>query len=273
MADSGGQGDSDSSRADLFDSLGHPVRIKILQALSEGSLGFGDLKRKAGIESNGNLQYHLGRLDGLVRALADGEYALTDDGREALRMVASAGEAHSGSHLGPESGSRVQVRRTVLAALLAALILLSSAVVYQQLLLSAPHQSTPCGAGIEVIVNSTRFCGLNATDNAEILVEGGYTRLKEPISYMGVNFTTSCGNGERCGNIGCPPFTNNTCVMMSMGAIQLNMAFSDGTNETLNAVIGDTWPLTLSQHFNPRAGFEMLGPYNSPKLFLLVQEP
>jgi DNA-binding HxlR family transcriptional regulator len=273
MVDSGGQGDSDSSRADLFDSLGHPVRIKILQALSEGSLGFGDLKRKVGIESNGNLQYHLGRLDGLVRASADGDYALTDDGREALRMVASAGEAHSEGPLRPKVGNQVQVRRALLVALLAALVLLGSAVVYQQLLLSAPHQTTPCGAGTEVIINSTRFCGLDVTANSEILVEGGYTRLKQPISYKGVNFTTSCGNGERCGNIGCPPFTNNTCVMMSMGAIQLNMVFPDGTNETVNAVIGDTWPLKLSQHSNPRAGFEMLGPYASPKLFLLVQEP
>jgi hypothetical protein len=135
------------------------------------------------------------------------------------------------------------------------------------------HQAVGvCGAGTEVNISSTKYCALNVTADSEILVEGGYTRLKQPISYMGVNFTTSCGNGEQCGNIGCPP-TYTTCVMMSMGAIKLNMAFSDGTNETVNAVIGDTWPLKLSQHSNPRAGFEMLGPYNSPELFLLVQEP
>jgi len=139
-----------------------------------------------------------------------------------------------------------------------------------------PSGHTPtgiCGAGTEVNISSTKYCALNVTADSEILVEGGYTRLKQPISYMGVNFATSCGNGERCGDIGCPPFTNNTCVVMSLGAINLNMAFSDGTNETVNAEIGDTWPLKLSQHSNPRSGFEMLGPYNSPKLFLLVQEP
>ena len=187
-------------------------------------------------------------------------------------MVASAGEAHSGGPLKPKAGNQVQVRRALLVALLAALVLLGSAGVYQQLLLSAPHQTTPCGGGTEVIINSSRFCGLDVTADSEILVEGGYTRLKQPISYMGVNFTTSCGNGEPCGNIGCYP-SNTTCAVMSMGAIKLNMVFPDGTYETLNAEIGDTWPLMLSQHSNPRAGFEMLGPYDSPKLFLLVQEP
>ncbi len=129
-----------------------------------------------------------------------------------------------------------------------------------------------CGAGMEVNISSTKYCALDVTADSEILVEGGYTRLTHPVVYMGVNFTTSCGNGERCGNIGCPP-SNTTCVAMTLGAIKLNMVFSDGTNETVNAVIGDSMPgPTLSQHSNPRAGFEMEGPYTSPKLLLLVQE-
>jgi hypothetical protein len=91
---------------------------------------------------------------------------------------------------------------------------------------------------------------------------------------MGVNFTTSCGNGEPCGNIGCPPFTNGTCVVMDLGFIKLNMGFQDGTNETLNVAIGDAIPgPTLSKHSNPRAGFEMQGPFSSMKLILLVELP
>jgi DNA-binding HxlR family transcriptional regulator len=97
MADPSRDPNFDSSRAELFDSLGHPLRIKILQALETGPLGFGDLKRKVGIESNGNLQYHLGRLEGLVKASADGTYALTDEGREALRVVGGTERVTGGS--------------------------------------------------------------------------------------------------------------------------------------------------------------------------------
>lgn len=36
----------DKQQAEVFDALGHPTRIVILKALSEGSLGFADLKKK-----------------------------------------------------------------------------------------------------------------------------------------------------------------------------------------------------------------------------------
>lgn len=82
------QDDFNRDRAELFDALGHPTRIKILQVLSESPLGFSDLKKEAGIESNGLLSFHLGKLDGLVKTSLEGSYQLTDEGREALRIVA-----------------------------------------------------------------------------------------------------------------------------------------------------------------------------------------
>ena len=54
-------------RAELFEALGHPTRIKIIQVLSESPLGFADLKRRTGIESNGLISFHIGKLDGLVK--------------------------------------------------------------------------------------------------------------------------------------------------------------------------------------------------------------
>lgn len=74
-------------RAELFEALGHPTRIKILQVLSESHLGFSELKKEAGIESNGLLSFHLGKLDGLVKTAPEGSYQLTDEGKEALRIV------------------------------------------------------------------------------------------------------------------------------------------------------------------------------------------
>ncbi|MDA4124434.1 MAG: winged helix-turn-helix domain-containing protein [Thaumarchaeota archaeon] len=66
MSEGDGRGGFDSARAELFEALGHPNRIRILQAMREGPLGFAELKRQVGIESSGHLTFHLGKLGGLV---------------------------------------------------------------------------------------------------------------------------------------------------------------------------------------------------------------
>jgi len=38
----------DMQQAEVFDALGHPTRVVILKALSEGPAGFAELKRKLG---------------------------------------------------------------------------------------------------------------------------------------------------------------------------------------------------------------------------------
>jgi len=77
----------DSSRAELFEALGHPTRVKILRTLETKPMGFAELKREVGIESSGQLQFHLGKLSGLVTTNSEGSYALTDEGREAIRVL------------------------------------------------------------------------------------------------------------------------------------------------------------------------------------------
>ena len=77
----------DSEKAEFFDALGHPTRIKILEVLADGPRSFSDLKKRLDIESSGNLSFHLGKLDSLVRTNQDGNYALTDDGKEAVRVI------------------------------------------------------------------------------------------------------------------------------------------------------------------------------------------
>ncbi|HVP22481.1 MAG TPA: winged helix-turn-helix domain-containing protein [Conexivisphaerales archaeon] len=86
-----GQADDGFSRerAELFEALGHPIRLEILRALSESPLGFADLKRKVNVTSSGHLTHHLEKLDGLVRTTPEGLYALTDDGKEALRIAST----------------------------------------------------------------------------------------------------------------------------------------------------------------------------------------
>jgi len=71
----------------LFESLGHPIRIKILEGVNPNPLSFSQIKRKVGIDSSGHLTFHLDKLKGFLKINTDGNYELTDDGKEALRLV------------------------------------------------------------------------------------------------------------------------------------------------------------------------------------------
>jgi len=73
--------------AELFEAISHPERIKILKILSKKPSSFASLKRQLGIESSGNLDYHLKKLRQLVTVREDGLYGLSDAGREALLSV------------------------------------------------------------------------------------------------------------------------------------------------------------------------------------------
>jgi DNA-binding HxlR family transcriptional regulator len=73
--------------AELFEAISHPERIKILKLLSKQPSSFAALKRQLGIESSGNLDYHLKKLSQLVKVREDGLYGLTDAGKEALLSV------------------------------------------------------------------------------------------------------------------------------------------------------------------------------------------
>lgn len=75
------------TRAELFESIGHQTRIKILEAISDEPLTFSGLKKRVGIDSSGHLSFHLEKLSNLIKTTPEGTYTLTDDGREALRLI------------------------------------------------------------------------------------------------------------------------------------------------------------------------------------------
>jgi outer membrane protein assembly factor BamB/DNA-binding transcriptional ArsR family regulator len=91
--------EEDRQRAEIFDALGHPTRIAILKALSDGAMGFADLKKAVGIDSSGHLQHHLNKLGGLIKTDDYGKYCLSDQGKEALLTVQTVEKAaRSGSN-------------------------------------------------------------------------------------------------------------------------------------------------------------------------------
>jgi len=73
--------------AELFEAISHPVRIKILKILERQPTSFASLKRQLGIDSSGNIDYHLKKLGELVAVREDGLYGLTDAGKEALLSI------------------------------------------------------------------------------------------------------------------------------------------------------------------------------------------
>jgi DNA-binding transcriptional ArsR family regulator len=133
------------SKAEVFEALGHPTRIRILQTLGEKPLPFSELKRAVGLESNGLLSFHLGKLSGLVGLNSDGAYALTDEGREALRIV-EAGKNQDQERTVQRPSISMPHLKTVLACLVVILIILASAsaVEYNQIQgLDSRIQTTP----------------------------------------------------------------------------------------------------------------------------------
>lgn len=122
------QVEQDRQRAEVFDALGHPTRIQILKVLSEGSLGFADLKKKTGIDSSGHLQHHLNKLDGLIKTDEYGKYCLSDEGKDALLTVQTVENA-SPTKEAKEKGHRYfKVGLKPVAILLIALLIVSSAI-------------------------------------------------------------------------------------------------------------------------------------------------
>lgn len=73
--------------AELFEKISHPTRLKILSLLQDNPMNFSQLKAALNIDSNGNLDHHLKKLDTLIYLDAGGLYKLSDDGREAIQAI------------------------------------------------------------------------------------------------------------------------------------------------------------------------------------------
>jgi DNA-binding transcriptional ArsR family regulator len=73
--------------AELFEKISHPTRLKILNLLDNQPMNFSQLKAALNIESNGNLDHHLKKLDTLIYLDTGGLYKLSDDGKEVIQAV------------------------------------------------------------------------------------------------------------------------------------------------------------------------------------------
>lgn len=133
MANSEDSSDFNATRAELFEAISHPVRIKILQALNEKPMGFSELGRVVGIESGGHLGFHLKKLTHLVKTTSEGTYALTGDGKEALWSINALRKSSNGTAKTTEASVKHRnLAKPALGALLIALVVFGAVAVYQQ---------------------------------------------------------------------------------------------------------------------------------------------
>jgi DNA-binding transcriptional ArsR family regulator len=124
----GKQIEQNKQRAEVFDALGHPTRILILKVLSEGAIGFADLKKKTAIESSGHLQHHLTKLNGLIKTDDYGHYCLSDEGKDALLTVQTVENSSPRTNTKEKEHRYFKVGLKPVAFLLVALLIASSAI-------------------------------------------------------------------------------------------------------------------------------------------------
>lgn len=147
----------DATRAELFEALGHPIRVKILQTLETRPMGFAELKKEVGIESSGHLEFHLRKLSGLVGTTPEGSYALTDDGREAIRVLNLTSSSSEGIavRVRPPSAWRGNRTRPFIAVLLILVIVFAGVAVYQQQQIATLNQNLSLATGTVMIGHTT----------------------------------------------------------------------------------------------------------------------
>ncbi len=141
------------------------------------------MKRQVGIESSGHLTFHLEKLSGLISLGPDGRYGLTDDGREALRIV---GVARNWNDEGARRKRPVEVRRAVLAGLVVLLVVLAAIAGVQQLRitqLSAPPVGTTLLAGRSFWSTSLQIDELPSDHNFTFIFHG-VTFTLGPVQLM-----------------------------------------------------------------------------------------
>ena len=154
-ANSGGEFNSDN--AELYETLAHPTRILILQTLADRPLRFAELKRSTGIESSGNLSFHLNKLGSLVKTNPEGNYCLTDEGIEALRVVEATERvsqrtrSEAGSE--PRSLRSPRIGRRESTILLTLAVLLGISMIAAGSFLAAQSQVT----GVDSDISPTNF--------------------------------------------------------------------------------------------------------------------
>jgi len=124
-----------SKASELFEKVSHPTRVRILKLLEASPMNFSQLKNRLGIESSGNLDHHLKKLEDLVYLDSDGLYKISDDGKEAIRAVKSIESSLALKEKYPVTQSRwvFGVLLTLLAVFMLAVTIMAAAMIHESM--------------------------------------------------------------------------------------------------------------------------------------------
>ena len=195
MTNNGDESDFNVGRAELFDAISHPVRIRILEALEEKDLGFSELKKAIGVESGGRLSFHLAKLRFLVKTNTSGNYQLTEDGREALWSAKTLRTSKDGSHfngiaprLNATSIRRKNWTKPILASLIMALVVFGAV----SAAIAANQQQQIVAQQAEISRQQVRLSALGPWSNGQsasiVIGQKDFTSAKAATSQDGLNF-------------------------------------------------------------------------------------
>ncbi len=201
--------DFDAIKAELFEAISHPLRIRILEALNEKPMGFAELGRAVGIGGGGHLAFHLNKLRHLVKMNKEGNYELTGDGKEALWSVnvlqRSTAEV-------PTLARRPSVRhrsllKPILAIVIASIVVLGGASAYEQREYAFQQQQLATQQKlIGILQNGLPFT--NAQSAALVLGQHDFTSYDPATSASGLNNPTDIVF-DSTGNMWVTEFTND----------------------------------------------------------------
>lgn len=234
------EGDGDSTdfnetRADLFEAISHPARIKILQALNEKPMGFAELGRAVGIEGGGHLGFHLRKLAHLVKTTPEGTYVLTGDGKEALWSINTLRKANgAATKVGDSSVRHRDWAKLIVPSLLIAVIILGGLGVYNLL---PPRGAGSSGPTTTVTTSAT------STLVSTLFIDTTPAATNTIPTCEGTSLITFEGNGSGSSNSSTFGTTKDAiCVVATIG---FHGSCSQGCGATL------TWSLYEVGVVNP----------------------
>ena len=200
--------DFNSVKAELFEAISHPLRIEILQALSEKEMGFAELARAVGTTSGGHLSFHLNKLRHLVRVNKWGSYELTADGKEALWSVKSLQKSTdiTSTRSGQASVRHRSLVRPAVAVTIIGVVLLGGFGAYQQSEFAGQqHQLESQQKVIDLLQNGLPFS--NGQSASIVIGQRNFTSYAGATSQSGLYSPTDVAF-DSFGNMWVSEFSN-----------------------------------------------------------------
>ena len=263
MTSTPGGPDFDAKRAELFEALAHPVRMRILEVLEGDGVSFSELKRKVGLESSGHLSFHLAKLGDLLKVNEEGKYVLTGDGREALRMARTmrAGPDHEWKGLSRPRN----IERVVIGVLLIGLVLLGGLAIIQEQQNASLSNALLSNQAGTIVIGGQRFLSVTvpfmSSGTTVSLGQVKFTFLdpqpRNLVPNLGTEFIVANAT-----------FVTSTCVGNSSAngfcatfLPELMVTFTDGTTEYFNNATVTT---STSQYGQGRVTIQYFPPQANP---------